>query len=130
VRKGTVATDPSCATSGAGLCVSGRCQAGKVADLCVADADCYQPADTCRVVVNYGDVPDNKLYFARFGRTNVRGFVTGTPTPQAPIPVAAGCSKKVDVLVPQRRSNNLKLKAKGTVDLRVRSDIDTLQYRR
>jgi hypothetical protein len=48
----------------------------------------------------------------------------------APILVAAGCSKKVDVLIPNRRSNNLKLKARGTVDLRLRSDIDALNYRR
>ena len=130
VRKVTVATDDSCKTSGVGLCVTGRCQAGKIADLCATDADCYEAPNYCRVVVNYGDVPDNKLYFARFGRTDVPGFVTGTPSPSSPIAVAAGCSKKVDVLIPSRRSNNLKLKAKGTVDTRPRTDIDALQYRR
>lgn len=132
VRKVQVASDPSCASTGQGVCTTGRCTAGKIADLCVTNADCDEPANTCRVIVNYGDVPDNTLYFARFGRTDVPGFVPGPtpPSPQAPILVAAGCSKKVDVLVPNRRSNNLKLKAKGTVDLRKRSDIDALQYRR
>jgi hypothetical protein len=130
VRKVLVASDPSCQTTGVGLCNAGRCQAGKVPDLCTTDADCYETANHCRVVVNYGDVPDNTLYFARFGRTDVPGFVAGIPTPFMPIGVAAGCSKKVDVLVPAKRSNNLKLKAKGTVDLRSRTDIDALQYRR
>jgi hypothetical protein len=43
-----------------------------------------------------------------------------------------GCSRKVDVqLVPAlKRSYNLRLKATGTVDGRLRRDTDTLRYRR
>ncbi len=130
VRKVPIASDPSCATAGA--CTAGRCTSGKVYDLCTTNADCNQPAETCRVIVNYADTTDNALLFARFGKTNVSGFVAGTPSPTSPILVAAGCSKKVDVSIPAKpvRSNNLRLKAQGTIDGRLRRDLDAIQFRR
>ncbi len=130
VRKVPIASDPSCATAGA--CTAGRCTSGKVYDLCTTNADCNQPAETCRVIVNYADTTDNALLFARFGKTNVSGFVAGTPSPTSPILVAAGCSKKVDVSIPATpvRSNNLRLKAQGTIDGKLRRDLDAIQFRR
>src|SRR6185436_17385831 len=99
VRKAQIASDPACAGAGAGLCSAGRCTAGKVYDLCTTNADCDQPADTCRVIVNYADTSDNRLLYARFGKVDVGGFVSGTPSPTLPIVVAYGCSKKVDVVI-------------------------------
>jgi len=130
VRKAQIASDPACAGAGAGLCSAGRCTAGKVYDLCTTNADCDQPANTCRVIVNYADTDDNRLLYARFGRTDVPGFVAGTPSPTSPIGVAYGCSKKVDVVIPPKRSNRLKIFAVGTIDLRLRSDRDVLLFKR
>jgi hypothetical protein len=119
-RKVVRATDPSCAT--AGTCApNGFCTAGKIADACATNADCNQPANTCRVVANYGEAPD--LAVRRpfsLNRTIVTGFEPLTP----------GCSRKVDVaLDSSRRSNTLKIQVSGTVGGRMRRDTDTFTYR-
>ena len=66
------ASDPSCAS--VGVCgAGGFCTAGKIADPCTVAADCNQAANTCRVVVNYADVP---------GLTARRPFlINRTPVP-------------------------------------------------
>jgi hypothetical protein len=122
-----VASDPSCANSG--VCgpqppgfVSGFCTAGKIADPCTANTDCDLPADTCRLVVIYADVPDlalNQVFLNR--RDNIiAGFS----------PVHAGCSRKVDVLLDASRSTNrVRIKAEGTVFGRFGKDRDAFRYR-
>lgn len=118
-KRPEVFTDPSCAT--AGECTAGRCTRGKVYDTCTTNADCDQPPFTCRVIVNWAEIGDLALNWARVGRTNVAGFT----------PVTPGCSRKADVpLDPDRASNALRLKALGTVDGRFARDRDTFRYRR
>jgi cysteine-rich repeat protein len=114
------ATDPSCAVTG--VCgANGFCTAGKVADPCLTASDCDQPANSCRVVINYALVPD---LAAR------KAFVINKTAVPAFEPIAPGCSRKVDVtLDPARKSNVLKVNVQGTVSGRVRRDADTFKYR-
>ncbi len=119
-RKVARATDPSCAATGA--CAANHfCTAGKIADPCTANADCNLPANTCRVVANYGAAPD--LTVRRpflLNRTVVTSFEPLTP----------GCSRKVDLAMDtSRKSNKLKLRVSGTVGGRKRNDSDTFTYR-
>jgi hypothetical protein len=110
-----VDTDPSCATTGA--CTEGRCTSGKIGDVCTTGADCDQPPETCRVIVNWADTADLTLLFARLRRDDVSGFT-----------VKPGCSRKVDVTLP-RRPAPLKLRAQGTVSGRLWRDRDFIRYR-
>ena len=123
-----VGSDPSCATAGAcgppplGF-ATGFCTAGRIGDPCTSNAQCGLPADTCRLVVNYADVPDLQLNAAFLNRTTnpVAGFS----------PAHAGCSRKVDVaLDASRRVNRLRIKATGTVFGRSGRDRDSFRYRR
>ena len=85
-RKVVRATDPSCAT--AGICAPNHfCTAGKIADPCTTNADCNLPANTCRVVANYGAAPD--LAARKPFKLN-KTVVTGSFEPLTP-----GCSRKV-----------------------------------
>ena len=117
VRRLYVATDDSCAT--AGQCVNERCATGKVRDVCAVDADCDQPPLTCRVIVNFADVPDLALEYARLGVLDVPGFT----------PATRGCSRKVDVAIdPVRPASRLKFRASGTVGGRARKDRESLRF--
>lgn len=119
VRRVVAATDPSCAT--VGECTAGYCTRGRIRDVCTTNAQCDLPPETCRVVVNWGDIADAALDYARIGRTDVPGFT----------PVSPGCSRKIDVsLDTLRRVNRLRLRAHGTVDLRLRPDRDTFRIYR
>lgn len=111
--------DDTCATTG--VCTSGFCTRGKVADACSTAADCDQPPDTCRVVANYAAVLDLAVRKPfRINRTPVTGFE----------PLAPGCTRKVDItLDPGRRTNVLNINVSGTVDGHVRRDADTFKYR-
>lgn len=114
-----MATEPSCAT--AGVCTAGYCTAGRVHDVCTTNAQCNQPPDTCRLVLNWADVPDTALLYAKTQLADVPGFT----------PVAFGCSRKVDVAIdPSRPSIRLRLFAEGTVDGRLRRDRDVFRYQR
>ena len=118
-RKVFVASDPSCAMQG--VCGPlGFCTAGKIADPCVASSDCNQPANTCRVVINYAAIPDLTLKAAEFNHVPIPGFT----------PLHPGCSRKVDVAIdPTRKSNRLVLmKALGTAGGRKRRDTDMFRY--
>jgi hypothetical protein len=119
VRKPSPATDPSCADNG--TCTGGRCTAGQINDLCTTNADCNLPADTCRVIVNWADTSDLTVSFAKVGRTDQTALFS---------PPSPGCSRKIDLpLDPARPSNRLRVKAKGTIDGRLRQDRDTIIYR-
>lgn len=119
VRRVPVATDPSCQQSG--VCTAGRCTAGQIADLCSVNSDCDLPADSCRVIVNYGDTGDLTVDFAKVGRTDHTALFQ---------PASPGCSRKIDLpLDPSRLTNRLRAKATGTIDTRVRKDRDTITYR-
>jgi parallel beta-helix repeat protein len=118
VRKPSPATDPSC--QDVGVCTGGRCTAGRINDLCAANTDCNLPPDTCRVIVNWADRSDLSLSFAKVGRTDQSALFTTSP----------GCSRKINLpLDPARPSNRLRVKAKGTIDGRLRQDRDTIIYR-
>lgn len=120
-----VPTEPSCATTG--VCgaeafpgATRYCTVGKIRDVCTADAECDQPPDTCRVVVNYADRPDMALLFARMVFTDIPGFT----------PVTRGCSRKVDVQLDTLRPlSRLRLLVEGTVEGRLRKDRDTFRYK-
>jgi cysteine-rich repeat protein len=114
------ATDPSCAS--AGVCAgSGFCSAGKIADPCATNADCNEPANTCRVVANYAAIPDLAVR---------RPFMLNRTTLSSFEPLTPGCSRKVDVtLDPARSSNVLKINVTGTVGGHVRRDADRFRYR-
>ncbi len=114
------ATDASCAA--AGVCAPGGfCTAGKIGDPCHADADCNQPANTCRVVANYAAIPDLAVRKPfKLNKTVITSFD----------PVTPGCSRKVDLtLDPAKRSNVLKLNVTGTVGGKPRRDADTFTFR-
>jgi len=114
-----VASEPSCATSG--VCGgSGFCTAGKIGDPCTANAQCNQPANVCRLVVNFSKAPGLRIVDAKLNRQPVPGFT----------PVAPGCSRKVDVALnlAQRRSQRLRIKAVGTVGGRSQFDRDRFWY--
>jgi len=113
-------TDPSCATSGTCGPI-GFCTVGKIASPCQVNADCDLPAGTCRVVVNYANIPDLALVYARLNtsKTNYPGFT----------PATKGCSRKIDLtLDPSRRKNTLKIKVQGTVAGFLRRDRDRFRY--
>jgi hypothetical protein len=119
VRRVTIPTDPTCAT--AGVCTAGRCTAGRIRDLCTTNADCNLPPDTCRMIVNWADVPDETLIYAKIRFDDVPGFT----------PITPGCSRKVDVLLdPAQPVLRFRLRAQGTVDGRLRRDRDTFRYGR
>ena len=114
----SVGSDPSCATSG--VCgPRGFCIAGKIGDPCATHAGCSQPANTCRVVINYGGVSDLALTNATLNHTPLPGFT----------PVTPGCARKVDVtLDPSVRRRRLRLRATGTVGGRSARDLDRFWY--
>jgi hypothetical protein len=118
VRRVPVATDPSCQQSG--VCTAGRCTAGQINDLCTTNGDCDLPISTCRVIVNYADIGDLTMVFARVNRDDQTSLFPATP----------GCSRKIDVPIDSSRlSNRLRTKATGTIDGRPRRDLDTIIYR-
>jgi cysteine-rich repeat protein len=112
-------SDPSCSTSG--ICAStGFCTAGAIGDPCTANAECNQPANRCRMVINYGDVSDLSLTRARLGRTDV---LTNFQ------PVTPGCSRKVELdMDPAVPNATLKLRATGTLSGRLRRDNDRFLF--
>lgn len=111
-------TDAVCATSG--LCGPiGLCTRGRIADPCNDDGDCNLPANTCRVVVNHGNVPNLTFLFARVGRNDVGGATPLTP----------GCSRKMDItLDPNRVVNRFRLKTSGIVSGRTKRDLDRFRF--
>jgi cysteine-rich repeat protein len=115
------ATDPSCAA--AGVCGgTGFCTAGKIADKCTTNADCNQPANTCRVVANYAEVADLAV---RKPFTVNRTDVSADFAPLTP-----GCTRKVDItLDPGKRTNMFKVNVTGTVGGHPRRDADNFRYR-
>lgn len=122
-----VTSDPSCTTMG--VCgtpppgfVTGFCSAGRIGDACGTDAECDLPPDTCRLVVNYANVPDLVLDHAFLNRTShpIAGFT----------PVTPGCSRKVDLTLNPGRRNRVRIKATGTVYGRRGRDRETFRYQR
>jgi cysteine-rich repeat protein len=119
VRRPQVQTDESCDT--VGECTTARCTRGKIRNVCTVNADCAQPALTCRTIVNWGFMPDLALDYARIRRTPVPGFTPPTP----------GCSRKVDVPIDAIRPvTGLKTKAHGTVDNKFRRERDVFRFYR
>jgi len=112
------ASDPTCAPNGTCGPI-GFCVAGRVDDPCHADADCNLAANACRMVVNYGNVSDLTLIYAKVGRSIL--------TPSF-LPAHGGCSRKVDISVDPARSIRLKLKAQGTVNGIRKRDRDGTRY--
>jgi hypothetical protein len=123
----TVATDPTCAT--AGVCgpppfgyPTGFCSTGKIGDPCTTNAQCNEPAKTCRLVANYANIVDIGFDFTYLNKKifPIAGFS----------PLHKGCSKKVDVtLNPTKRQNNVRIWTHGTVQGRTRRDRDYFIYR-
>jgi cysteine-rich repeat protein len=110
--------DPSCATVGA-CGPTGFCTAGKISDPCTSASDCDEPPNTCRVVVNYAEVPSLTLPIATLNRKPVAGFT----------PITAGCARKVDVSIdPSRFWNRIFLKASGMIHGAMRYDRDRVTY--
>jgi von Willebrand factor type A domain-containing protein len=110
-----VPTDEAC--DPVGLCSDdGRCVRGKIRDVCTTNADCAEPPDTCRFIVNWAGISDLQLDFARVDATTLPDF----------LPVTPGCSRRVDVPVRPTRST-FRLKAEGTLDGRHRKDRDVVR---
>jgi hypothetical protein len=108
-------TDPSCQATG--VCGTvGYCTAGKIWDPCLVDTDCDQPANTCRLVVNYADVPSMTFGFVK---------TTRTASATAATPVTPGCSRKIDFTIdPGRPTNRYKIKTSGVIGGRTTRDAD------
>jgi len=122
-----VGTDPSCATSGTCNLVSGFCTAGQVSDPCTTNADCNQPANTCRVVVNYAATPNLTLLKAFYK-------VRGTPKQDVLMsmfsPAKPGCSRKLDFVLPVNFKRAVwRVKASGTTGGKLRRDRDRVIYK-
>jgi hypothetical protein len=111
--------DPTCAS--AGVCGPiGFCTAGRIWDPCETNTDCDLPPNTCRIVVNFANLPDLTLVYAKVRRTVVGTFAPATP----------GCSRKVDVPIdPARLSTPVRLKATATVGTRRTRDTDRFRFR-
>lgn len=120
-------TDPSCATSGVCDNDTGFCSAGRVADPCTADADCNAAPGVCRVVINYADASDLVLVFATL---KPRGAPAIDVAPLF-MPITPGCSRKVEIQLPNSGfvKAKLRLKVKGTTNGRMRRDTDRVYYR-
>ena len=119
VRKPSPGSDLSC--QDAGVCTAGRCTAGQIRDVCTVNSDCDLAPDTCRVIVNYVDRSDLTVDYAKVNRTVITPLF---------LPATPGCSRKIDIpLDPARASNRLRVKAKATIDGRLRQDRDTIIYR-
>lgn len=105
-----------------GYCdTSGFCIGGKIADPCTVDEDCeWSPPSAsplvCRLVVNYADVPDLTLVLALRNGEPVGGFE----------PVVPGCSRKVELFT--FFISHLRVKATGTINGRLRRDLDRFQF--
>ncbi len=115
------ASDPSCAT--AGVCGgTGFCTVGKIADPCSTNAECNQPAGTCRVVANYAETPDLAVRKPfKLNRTEITAAFE---------PLTPGCSRKVDITMdPAFRTNSLKINVTGTSGGHARRDADYFRYR-
>jgi hypothetical protein len=107
-----VTTDEAC--DQVGECSDdGRCVRGKIRDVCTTNADCAEPFDTCRFIINWAGISDLTLDSARLGKTDLPAF----------FPVTPGCSRRVDVTVGPTRSV-LRLKSHGTIDGRLWRDRD------
>jgi hypothetical protein len=105
-----------------GVCAPNHfCTAGRIADPCTTNTDCNLPANTCRMVANYGAAPDLAVRRPfKLNRTVITAFEPLTP----------GCSRKVNLLMdPAHKSNKLKIQVSGTVGGRLRHDTDTFTYR-
>ncbi|MCK6556505.1 hypothetical protein L6Q96_18290 [Candidatus Binatia bacterium] len=133
-RDVSVATNPICATSGTCHLATGLCTAGKVADPCLTDTDCNQPANTCRLVVNYAGVPDLGVQLPgerrpAFSVTLKVARMEAQDLSAAFTPITPGCTRKVDVVLPPVFTRGaVKLIARGTTAGRRRSDRDRLNF--
>jgi hypothetical protein len=125
-RNVSVATDPSCATSGVCSIGTGFCTTGKVGDPCSSNSQCNQTAGNCRLVVNYAETPDLTLTDVSIKSTGQSRVSLLTPfTPATP-----GCSRKVDITIPPAaRRSILRLKGSGTTAGRLRRERDRIIYR-
>ena len=115
-----VATDPSCASHA--ICgPASRCTAGRILDVCTQDRDCELASNTCRLIVNYADVADLQVERAVLNGEHLTSFN----------PVVPGCARKIDLSVPPgRRAVRLRIKALGTIDGKLRRDLDAFLFRR
>jgi hypothetical protein len=120
--KPSTLSEPSCAQTG--VCGPiGFCTAGRTGNPCAVASDCDQPANMCRLVVNYGNVPNLSVLYARLNGVDLPA---GSFTP-----ATRACSRKVDIAIdPSRRFNKLRLKAQGTVGTPgvLRRDKDSFKY--
>jgi hypothetical protein len=119
-----VPADPSCAQ--VGQCGAFQtCTVGKIGDACAQDADCDQPPNTCRVIMNYAMAPDMVLRFARIRPP------LGTDMSAPVVPLAPGCSRKFDVSPPAFSDKGLsvfRIKVRGTAAGRFRRDRDRIVF--
>ena len=110
-------TDITCAPDG--LCASGFCIVGKIADACSTDNDCDQPPTTCRVVIDFrSDATNLTLLKAEYNKATLSNVLS-----------PPGCSRKLDLPIdPGVNRNKLRLLATGTVAGRTRRDNDTFGF--
>ena len=114
-----VAGDAACDT--AGLCgPDGFCERGAVGDPCGIDLDCAMPANTCRMVLNYGNVPDLSFRLVKLRRDFVEEL----------FPIYPACALKTDVQLDfsKKRRARIRLKIQGTTDGRLRRDNDVFVF--
>lgn len=128
-----MATDPSCTPNGTCSLATGLCTSGKVADPCVADAECNQAPNTCRIVMNYAGVPDLGQDIGErrpaFAVTMKVARLEGQDLTAAFQPVSPGCTRKVDVVLPGSFTRaSLKLTVRGTTAGKRRVDRDRINF--
>jgi hypothetical protein len=133
-RDVSVATNAICTTAGQCDLASGLCASGKVADTCTLDSDCDQPPSTCRIVANFGGVPDLGLQLPGDRKS---GFEVGLKVAGIPLidltpdflPVTPGCTRKVDVTLPgQFKRATMRFRIRGTTAGRRRTDRDRIRF--
>jgi len=129
-----LSTNASCTPTGQCNLTTGLCETGKVADPCVANSDCNQPPDTCRIVANYAGVPDLGQMYPQDRRSAFEVTLKVAKLPKVDLtpnfsPVSPGCSRKVDVLLPSSFTRaSLRFRIRGTTSGKRRTDRDRIKF--
>jgi hypothetical protein len=117
-----VETDPAC--DEAGLCgAHGFCERGGIGDPCTVNEDCSLPSNTCRLVLNFGNIPDMTYRIVKLRGDFVHDL----------FPIRPGCALKVDLELPEwgkRKRVPFRMVVLGTVDGRLRRDRDVIVFKR
>ena len=129
-----VSTNASCATAGACNLATGLCMSGKIADPCATNAECNEPPQTCRVIVNSAGVPDVGQQMPQDKRPAFEVMLKVAHQPAVDLtasfrPTTPGCSRKVDLTLPSSFTRAItRFRIRGTTAGKRRVDNDKIRF--